>query len=71
MANNNGKLFQYAVLWHPTEKEVKDGQKSKIIVSPTNILAANEKQVGMKAVMEIPVDYKDQLEQVEVLVNPF
>lgn len=28
---STAKLFQYAILWHPTEKQVKDeGLKSKV-----------------------------------------
>jgi len=25
------KLFQYAIIWNPSEKEAKDGKKSKLI----------------------------------------
>jgi hypothetical protein len=36
----NSKLFQYAILWHPTEKQVKDeGLKSKVLVELTRIAA--------------------------------
>lgn len=66
------KLFQYAVLWHPTEKEIKeDGEKSKVIVPPTTILAADVSKAGMMATMEIPAEYKEQLDQIEVAIRPF
>lgn len=66
------KLFQYAVLWHPTEKEIKDdGEKSKVIVPPTTILAADASKAGMMATMEIPAEYKEQLDQIEVAIRPF
>lgn len=69
---NTPKLFQYAVLWHPTEKQKKDdGLVSKIIVSPQTILAADMNKANMAAVMAIPSEHKDQLEQIEVVVCPF
>ncbi len=66
------KLFQYAVLWHPTEKQMKDdGLKSKVIVELYTILANDEKSVGMSCAMQIPTEYKDQLDQIEIAVRPF
>ena len=66
------KLFQYAIIWHPTEKQVKeDGTKSKLVKSLDTILATDEKSVLMSAAMSIPTEYKDQLEQVEIVVRPF
>jgi len=68
----NSKLFQYAILWHPTEKQVKDeGLKSKVIVEPKTILAIDANGAGMAAAMEIPADYKNQLDQIELAVRPF
>ncbi len=65
-------LFNYAILWHPTEKQIKDdGAKSTILVKPTTMLAADEKAVCMAAAMEIPQDKKDQLDQIEIVVAPF
>lgn len=66
------KLFQYAVLWHPTEKQVKDeGLKSKVIVEPKTVLAPDQNAANMAAVMEIPLDYKNQLDQIEIAIRPF
>lgn len=66
------KLFQYAVLWHPTEKQTKDdGLKSKIIVQPTTILANDEASASMSCAMQIPAEYKDQLDQIEIALRPF
>ena len=66
------KLFQYAIIWHPTEKQVKDdGAKSKLIKEISIILATDDKSVLMSAAMDIPADYKDQLDQVEIVVRPF
>lgn len=66
------KLFQYAILWHPTEKQEKEeGLKSKVIVEPKIILASDDKSASMSAVMDIPAEYKTQLDQVEVALRPF
>lgn len=66
------KLYQYAALWHPTEKQIKDeGLKSKLIVEPKTVLSADEKSAAMTAIMDIPQEYKNQLDQVEMLVRPF
>ncbi len=68
----NSKLFQYAILWHPTEKQVKDeGLKSKVLVQPTTILALDPAAANMAAAMQIPVDKKDQLDQIEIALRPF
>lgn len=69
---SKSRLFQYAVLWHPTEKQVKeDGNKSKLIVDLQTILAADQQSVMMTAAMAIPAEYKDQLDQIEIAVRPF
>lgn len=66
------KLFQYAAIWNPTEKQIKDDDaKAKIIVPLTTALAADDKSLSMKVIMEIPQDYKEQLEQVDICVRPF
>jgi len=66
------KLFQYAIIWHPTEKQVKDdGAKSKLVKALDTILATDDKSVLMTAAMNIPAEYKDQLDQVEIVVRPF
>ena len=69
---NKSKLFQYAVLWHPTEKQTKEeGLKSKLIVDITTILSSDQQSVMMTAAMSIPAEYKDQLDQIEIAVRPF
>jgi hypothetical protein len=69
---NKSKLFQYAIIWHPTEKQIKDDNaKSKLAKELTTILATDEKAVLMTASMNIPVEYKEQLDQVEIVVSPF
>jgi hypothetical protein len=69
---SNSRLFQYAVLWHPTEKQVKEeGLKSKLIVDLTTILSADQQSVMMTAAMGIPSEYREQLDQIEIAVRPF
>lgn len=66
------KLFQYAILWHPTEKQVKDEDlKSLVLVEPKTILAIDQNSAGMAAAMEIPVDKKKELNQIEIVLRPF
>lgn len=65
-------LFQYAIVWHPTEKQSKDdGLKSKVLVEPKMLLAETQPSALMAASMEIPSEYKDQLDQIEILMRPF
>ncbi len=68
----NSKLFQYAILWHPTEKQVKDeGGKSKVLVELETILAKDQESAAMAAAMEIPSDNKSELDQIEIVLRPF
>lgn len=66
------KLFQYAILWHPTEKQIKEeGLKSKILIGLKTVLARDIQSCQMMAAMEIPAEYKDALDQIEVALTPF
>lgn len=68
---NKQKLFQYAVIWHPNEKEVKDGLTSKMLVELSTVLAKDQNELTMRAAMSIPNEYKEQLSQIEIVVRPF
>lgn len=69
---NRPTLFQYAIIWHPTEKQVKDDDaKSKVLQEVTTILAKDVNEVNMIAAMEIPADMKKQLDQIQIAVRPF
>lgn len=61
------KLFQYCVVWHP----IKEEEKSKIIIQPTIILAGDQQAASLAAAMAIPPEYRDDLDQIEVVVRPF
>lgn len=68
----NPKLFQYAILWHPTEKQIKDeGLKSKVLVEQKTILSQDQNGAAMAAAMEIPSDKKSELDQIEIVLRPF
>jgi hypothetical protein len=71
-----GKLFEYAVLYHPKEKKDAAGnpldeKKSIIITDLTRVLATSDKEVAMLAAKAIPDEYNDKLEQVEIVIRPF
>lgn len=69
---SKSKLFQYAIIWHPTEKQVKDDDaKSKVIKDLSSILAADQETAKTLIAMEIPAEYKEQITQLEILVRPF
>jgi hypothetical protein len=67
-----GKIFEYAVIYHPRKKEKDEEQKkSKIIVDVTRVISATEQEVGILAAREIPTDYLDKLDEVEIAIRPF
>lgn len=65
------KLFEYAIIWHPTEKQTKEGSKSVILVPPKVVLSADQTKVTMTAAMDIPADKKEELDQIEIVIRPF
>jgi hypothetical protein len=70
-----GKLFEYAVLYHPKEKKDAAGnaleeKKSIIVKDITSILATSDKEVGMMAARSIPPEYENKLDDVEIIVRP-
>ena len=65
------KLYQYAAICHPTKEEEKKGEKAKVIVEPTTVLAKNEQVAGMMIVRQIPEEFADKLEQIDIVIRPF
>lgn len=69
------KLFEYAVLYHPrsTKKQDEDGTvpETQILVAPKTILGYDDKTVGMRAVREVPDEYAEKLDRVEIIIRPF
>lgn len=71
-----GKLFEYAVIYHPKEKKDAAGnplesKKSLIVTDLTRVLATSDKEVGMLAAKSIPEEYTDKLDDVEIVIRPF
>ena len=65
------KLFQYAVMLHPTEEGKKTGDTSKIIVEVKTVLAVDQNGAVILAGRDIPSEFLDKLDRVEVAVRPF
>lgn len=68
---NKQRIFQYAILWHPNEKEVEEGMVSKFLSKLQTVLASDHNSLTIRAAMEIPHEYKDKLSQVEIVIRPF
>jgi hypothetical protein len=69
---HKSKLFQYAIIWHPTEKQIKEESlKSKMLVELTTILATDQNAASMSAAMKIPTDKQNELDQIEIVIRPF
>lgn len=69
------KLFEYAAIYQPlpTKDQQERGEKpkAKLIVDVTRVLANNEKEAMMLAARDIPADYTDKLDSVEIALRPF
>lgn len=68
---NKPKLFQIALVLHPTKEEAEKGVKSSIILQPKTIIAMDEKQAAIIAGREIPEELLSKLDQVDIAVRPF
>lgn len=66
------KLFQYAIFYVPAEKEgKKQSEKPVIVKDVTSILAKDERQALIKINREIPEQYLEKLDEVQVVIRPF
>jgi len=63
-------LFQYAVILHEYDKEG-NYQDSKIIVDPKTALAKSEKDLVFKITREIPEEFAEDPDNVQILVRNF
>lgn len=68
---NQTKLFQYVIFWKPTKEQEKQGQKAEIIVPLKSILAKDKDTVNIIASRDIPEQYINQLDQIDIAVRPF
>lgn len=64
-------LFEVAILQKPTKKELEDGGREKIIMSPRPVVAQDDQSAAIAAVMDgdLPSDFDRS--RMEVLVRPF
>lgn len=70
------KLFEYAIIRTPTDKEKKDGRKAELIKSKqgfmiTNCLADDLERAKFLAARDIPDELIKDLDQLEIAVRPF
>lgn len=65
------KLFQFAAIWTPTTEERKEGKREKLVVPVSTVLANDQQTATILAGREIPKEYLDSLDQVQVVVRPF
>jgi hypothetical protein len=78
MSDSKGKLYEYALIHHPRPVKAKDGEpypalpKSKFINGGVKqVIARDDKEVGMVAAREIPDEFMDKLDEVEIVIRPF
>jgi hypothetical protein len=62
------KLFEFAVIYVPSEKSNK---KALILVAPQVVLAKDASSVQLKAAKMIPNEYEEELHDVQVVVRSF
>lgn len=65
------KLFEFAVLEHPTSEEKKAGVSSKILVDVQRVLAPDEKAAAMLAGRQIPENALSRIDRLEIAIRPF
>ena len=70
-----GKLYEFAILHHPTPTKDQNDRgetpKSVVIKMPTVAMAVSPDQVSVLAARQIPDEFIDKLEEVEIVVRPF
>ena len=65
------KLFEYAILLHPTKEESDKGAVSTLIKPPTHLVATSDREAAIRAAREVPPELVSQMDRVEVAVRPF
>jgi hypothetical protein len=68
-------LFEYVIIHHPKKKRGEDDSeesvKTALLKDVTRVFAKTEQEVVILAAREIPSDYLDKLDQVQIKVRPF
>lgn len=71
----SAKIFEYAIIHHPiaTKDQVEAGEKPKsvLLVDVKRVLAGSDKEAAMLAARDIPAEYTDKLDRVEIALRPF
>jgi hypothetical protein len=65
------KLYQYAIVWYPTSKQEAEGMSPMILVEPKYILSRDRESALVAAAMDIPREYREELDQVDILIGVF
>jgi len=65
------RLFQYAIIYDPTNDEAKEGKKPVLVKDVTTLLAKDEKSALILVSREIPQEYLDKLERLNIAIKPF
>ena len=63
-------LFQYAVVFHQYDKDG-DYIDSKVIIEPKIALAKSEKDLVFKITREIPEEFAEDAQNVQIIVRNF
>jgi hypothetical protein len=79
--NMRGKLYEYAVLFHPklSASKVMEGlgageieaKKSELLVPPKCVVAESEEEVRILASRDVPEKYTKKIDQLEIVVRTF
>lgn len=67
----NSRIFEIALILHPTEDQAKEGRKSEFLLPPQFILCKDTATANKLAITKIPEGHLDVLDQIEVAVRPF
>ena len=65
------RIFEFAILLHPTEDEEKAGAVTQMLVEPTTVLAADVDAANILAARKIPDAHLERLDRIEIAVRPF
>lgn len=65
------KIFEYAVVLHPTDDDRKAGVVSRLLIDVKRVLARDQAAAFILASRDIPEEYLGSLDRVEVAVRPF
>lgn len=63
-------LFEVAILHKPTKKETEDGAQDKLVFGPKAVVAHNEQDAAISAVLDGAAKDIDR-SRMEVLIRPF